>query len=105
MGYVVYHKTSTMIPVTLRNKVYKTHGAAQAQITRMRKAAAEDSEFGALRSEEDPLYLYGIADEQYYRSNIERIVTRKNLVSGAEYNESINTPTYMSPASDPYWEM
>ena len=97
MCYIVYHKASTAIPVTLRDKVYKTHGAAQAWITRQGKGMIEDADH--------PKFVYGIAEVEYYRKNIERQVVRKNMMSGVEYTESINTPSYMSPASEAYWSM
>ena len=97
MGYIVYHKASTAIPVTLRNKVYKTHGAAQAWITRLGKGMIEDADH--------PKFNYAIAEVDYYYANIERQVKRKNLMNGAEYTESVNTPLSCSPASETYWSM
>jgi hypothetical protein len=97
MGYIVYHKASTAIPVTLRNKVYKTHGAAQAWITRLGKGMIEDADH--------PKFNYAIAEAEYYAKHIERTVTRKNMMTGVEYTESINTPSYMSPACESYWSM
>ena len=108
MGYIVYHKASTAIPVTLRNKVYKTHGAAQAWITRQSKAWFNDdytANYPNVDRSEDPVYQYAIAEVEYYRKHIERTVKRVNLMSGVEYEESINTPSYMSPASESYWSM
>jgi len=32
-------------------------------------------------------------------------VTRINLMSGKEYEESVNTPLCCSPASETYWSM
>ena len=97
MGYIVYHKASTAIPVTLRNKVYKTHGAAQAWITRLGKGMIEDADH--------PKFNYAIAEAEYYAKHIERTVTRKNMMTGAEYVESVNTPSACSPASETYWSM
>lgn len=97
MGYIVYHKASTAIPVTLRNKVYKTHGAAQAWITRLGKGMIEDADH--------PKFNYAIAEAEYYAKHIERDVTRVNLMSGKEYTESVNTPLACSPASETYWSM
>lgn len=48
---------------------------------------------------------YGVADYVTYRDSIERKVERTNLMSGQKYMESINTPNYMSPASEAYWSM
>jgi hypothetical protein len=97
MGYIVYHKATTAIPVTLRRKVYKTHGAAQAWITRQGKGMIEDADH--------PKFIYAIAEVEYYTKHIERQVKRVNLMSGEEYMESINTPSYMSPACESYWSM
>jgi hypothetical protein len=97
MGWIVYHKATTAIPVTLRNKVYKTHGAAQAWITRLGKGMIEDADH--------PKFNYGIAEVDYYHKHIERQVKRVNLMTGKEYYESVNTPSYMSPACESYWSM
>jgi hypothetical protein len=34
-----------------------------------------------------------------------QMVTRKNLLSGKEFQERRDTPTYMSPAFESYWSM
>ena len=34
-----------------------------------------------------------------------QIVTRVNLMSGKEYKERRDTPSYLSPASESYWSM
>lgn len=97
MGYVIYNLVTTRIA----SKTYKTHAAAQAQLTRMRKAAA--GEWGVLQAEDDPLYQFGIAEEAYYAANIRKTVTRVNLMTGLEYEEDVNTPLACSPASETYW--
>lgn len=35
----------------------------------------------------------------------ETYVTRKNMMSGAEYQERYDTPGYCSPSSESYWSM
>ena len=35
----------------------------------------------------------------------ETIVTRKNMMGGAEYQERYDTPRYCSPSSEAYWSM
>jgi len=35
----------------------------------------------------------------------ETYVTRKNMMSGAEYQERYDTPYYCSPSSESYWSM
>lgn len=40
-----------------------------------------------------------------YENNVVHMVTRRNLMSGEEYQEPSNTPLHMSPASETYWSM
>jgi hypothetical protein len=41
-----------------------------------------------------------------YRFEIhETYVTRKNILSGAEFQERYDTPYYCSPSSESYWSM
>ena len=43
---------------------------------------------------------------QGYRYEIhETYVTRKNMMSGAEFKERYDTPYYCSPSSETYWSM
>ena len=100
MGYVIYDKKTTR----LKSKAYKTHSAAQAQLTRMRKERADVFD-GVLTPEHDPLFLFGIAEVEYYARYIERTVVKTNMMSGKEYTESVNTPLHMSPSSETYWSM
>lgn len=108
MAYVIYHKNSTAIPVTLRNKTYKTISAAQGVITRWSNEWFNEvyvANYPNVDRNEDPIFEYAIAEVDYYYESIERQVVRKNLMGGAEYTESVNTPSYMSPASESYWSM
>ena len=87
--YLIYDQSTTKILSRegkryYQEAAYKTMSAAQAQ---------------------GPLYTAAIAEAEYYRKNIEAFVTRKNMMSGKEYTESVNTPNYMSPASEAYWSM
>lgn len=91
MGYLIYNKQSTRIV----SKVYKTHSAAQAQLTRMGRGLIED--------EDHPKFNYGIAEEDYFHKHIEKSVERINLSTGKHYREPVNTPAYLSPASESYW--
>jgi hypothetical protein len=93
--YVIYDRATTRI----RGRVegYKTHAAAQAQVTRWGRGRIEDADH--------PKFNYGIAEINHYRSMIERRVRRTNLMSGKDFEESVNTPPYLSPASESYWSM
>jgi len=62
------------------------------------------SDTGKLGNEPDaPQFTMAIAESEYYARNIEKTVTRVNMMSGAEYTESVNTPLFMSPSSETYW--
>jgi hypothetical protein len=41
----------------------------------------------------------------YVFNVIETYVTRKNMMSGAEYQERYDTPYFCSPSSESYWSM
>jgi len=42
-------------------------------------------------------------DVDTYYTSVEAKVERVNMMSGKTYWESINTPSYCSPASEAYW--
>jgi hypothetical protein len=71
-----------------RTRAYKTFGAARATRTRLCNKA------GWSIDELD------IVDTKTYQP---RMVTRKNLMSGIEFQEDVNTPYFCSPSSETYW--
>ena len=109
--FYIYEKTSTYIMGKMdqrsgevrpdHRKSYKTMAAASAALTKMSKRYRAD----LLDSVNDPVYRYGIAEADYFHSTIEKSRTRTNMMSKAEYTETVNTPSYMSPASESYWSM
>lgn len=46
---------------------------------------------------------YAVAPEAEYYANIEQMVTRTNLMTGVQYQESVNVPYTCSPCSETYW--
>ena len=90
MFYIVYDRTTT-------RAVKKADG----NIDFASSAAAKRHMTKNLLSTE----RYAIAEYRDYCDNIEAQVERVNLMSGVKYMESINTPNYMSPASEAYWQM
>jgi hypothetical protein len=73
-----------------RTRAYKTFGSARATRTRLcRKAGYSVSELS-------------IIDTKYYKP---RMVTRTNLMTGAEFTEDVNTPNCCSPSSETFWSM
>ena len=75
---------------------YKTMAAAKAALTRISK----------VEPDYDPT-RYAIAESSMFHDLIEKTVKRKVLegFGGKEYWEPVNTPSYMSPASESYWSM
>jgi len=47
----------------------------------------------------------GITDANNFYENVEKMVTRVNLMSGKEYQEKVNTPIHCSPAYETSWCM
>jgi len=73
-----------------RSRAYKTFGAARATRTRLcNKAGYSVSELS-------------IIDTKYYQP---KMVTRKNLMTGQEFEEDVNTPHFCSPSSESFWSM
>ena len=109
--YYIYERSSTLIMGKMNTrtgevrpdhrKAYKTMSAAQAALTRMSKRYRADLK----ETVNDPQYRYGIAEANYFHTTIEKSRTRTNMMSKVEYTESVNTPNYMSPASEAYWSM
>ncbi len=89
MAYVIYRKDTTrMVKKANGDEFFATQSAAKRHITRF------------LDWDQ-----YAVSEYDVYRSTIEVQVERVNLMSGQKYMESINTPNYMSPASEAYWQM
>jgi hypothetical protein len=106
--WVIYHKDSTQIlRIRTHNgnttEWYYGESAAKAALTRYHKKWLVEQNI--LVSNDGPMFDYGIADRDHYHKHIEKQVKRKNLMTGKEYEESVNTPLYMSPASETYWSM
>ena len=122
MSYVIYNKETTYIlrapgrSVGCYVESYKTERAAKAALTRLTNSGKLGSNFenvphtypngveGTKRVEtpyvkED----FAIASSCDFHENIEKMVTRINLMSGEPFEEPINTPYYLSPASETYW--
>lgn len=90
--YVVYEVNSSRI-VGININYHATERSAKSCRTRLvnsGKYTADD---------------LAVAELDYYRKNIEKMIKRRNLLTGAEYEESINTPNCCSPASETYWSM
>jgi hypothetical protein len=92
MNYYVISKGTGLIVTDGPNKTraYKTRGAAKAVVTRLTNKAGYNP------------FSLEIVDRKNYKP---RMVTRKNLMTGAEFEEDVNTPFCCSPASETFWSM
>jgi len=92
MSYYVIARATGLIVTDGSNhtRMYKTFAAARATRTRLcNKAGWSVSDLN-------------IIDTRFYKAHM---VTRKNLMSGIEYQEDVNTPLCCSPASETFWSM
>ena len=90
MSYYIIVKSTGLIVTDgpTRTRAYNTVGAAKATRTRLCNKA------GWSINELD------IVDTQTYKP---KMVTHTNLMSGAEFQEDVNTPYFCSPSSETYW--
>jgi hypothetical protein len=91
MFYIVARGTGLIVTDgPNRTRAYKTFGSARATRTRLCNKAGWTAD------------QLSIIDTRHYKP---QMVTRKNLMSGAEFEEDVNTPNCCSPASETFWSM
>lgn len=95
MSYVVYVISDSRIATetSFGNGYYGTERAAKAARTRMINKGLYKPN------------TLAISNNETYHNSIEKMVERVNLISGQTFMESVNTPSYCSPASESYWSM
>ena len=91
--YVIYNKETTRIFGTYRRTDYATERAAKAGLTKAVKA-------GKIKRED-----YDIAEYGYFKANIEKKVTKRNLMSGKPFEISVNAEPCIDPSTERYWSM
>lgn len=102
--YVIYNRDST---ITIRDscgytRTFRTERGAKSFLTR-HFVHGSDLIKGICR--EMVKGKYAIAEEEYFHNHIERQVTKRNLVSGLEFTQPINTPRCCDPSTETYWHM
>jgi len=92
MSFYIIAKNTGLIVSDGPNKTraYKTWGSAQATRTRLQKKVGWN------------VTELNIIATTHYKP---RMVTRKNLMTGIEFQEDVNTPYFCSPSSESYWSM
>ena len=92
MSYVIYNTDTTILLTTTR---YQTERAAKGARTKLLKKA------GDKYANQD----FSVAPAHEFYDDIEKSVTRKNMMSGKEIQVRVNTPCYMDPSCESYWSM
>lgn len=99
MSFVVYNVKTTKLlrmpsgGVGCYKETYATVAAAKAALTRaVKKGKAQFNE-------------YGIAELGEFRNKIEKTETKRNLLTGEEFTQPVNTPRCCDPSSELYWSM
>ena len=89
MTYVVYEKKTTRIARKADGgEFFASESSAKRHVTRF------------LNWDD-----YAVAEYADFLDSIEVRVERVNILTGQKYMERLNTPNYMSPASEAYWSM
>ena len=96
--WYVYDKTTTVIQKTL-----KTSAAAKAWITRKQSDFLRNQILYV--SNDGPLFDWAYAESKHFHSKIETRVRRRNLMTGVEFEQPINTPRSCDPSTETYWSM
>ena len=84
----------------MTQKDFNTLRSAKAFLTKWEKGTARACNFDSFKPD-----TFAISEITEFHKNIEKQVTRKNLMSGKEYQEPLNTECYMSPSCESYWSM
>ncbi len=84
----------------MTQKDFNTLRSAKAFLTKWAKGTARACNFDSFIPD-----TFAIAEITDFHKNIEKQVTRKNLISGKDYQEALNTECFMSPSCESYWQM
>ena len=104
--FVIYEISSTRLVsrpskyARMTQKDFNTLRSAKAFLTKWAKGTARACNFDSFSPD-----TFAIAEIKDFHNNIEKQVTRKNLMSGKEYKEALNTECFMSPSKESYWQM
>ena len=113
MSYVVYNKQTTRLLGHSWDKQYfATERAAKSALTRAVNksiAAVERKARSTVRPVfgGNPVLLdrndWAIAPAGTFHCSIEKTVTKRNLLSGTEFTQPVNTPLCCDPSSETYF--
>jgi len=97
--WYVYDKASTVI-----QKTCLSHKAATAWRTRKHNQFLRQIAVGNSQCE-GPLFNWGCADADFFHMFIDKTVRKTNLMTGVEFEQSVNTPRACDPSSELFWSM
>jgi|TARA_B100001248_G_scaffold19105_1_gene12615 hypothetical protein len=130
-GFVIYRTDTTEIvsekDYSYTGQIHKQESHAKASLTRIKKKFAEGLKnkkpYGTFKFEGLGIHENGktgrqaegeltgemvemkIINTDTYFNNIEAQEEVTNMMSGKKFKQSVNTPNFMSPASETYWSM
>ena len=90
MAFVVFNTETTILLDTRRHATMRAAKSALTRAVNAGKVAREDM---------------SIAEASLFFNVIEQTRIVKNMMSGKEVEEKVNTPSYMSVGSESYWSM
>lgn len=93
--YVIYNPETGALykhPKT-RRTYYASAGSARAALT---KACVRG---------ELAWYTHYVTSSETYTTFIEKTETKRNLMTGTEFTQSVNTPMCCDPSTETYWSM
>ena len=131
MAFVIYRTDTTEIvsekDYSYSGQIHKTEGHAKASLTRIKKKFAEGlakkRPYGTFKFEGLGIHENGktgrqargeltgemvemkIVDSETYFNKIEAQEEVTNMMTGKKFKQSVNTPSFMSPACESYWSM
>ena len=104
--FVIYEISTTKLVsrpskyARMTQKDFNTLSAAKSFLTKWAKGTARACNFDSFSTD-----TFAIAEITDFKNNIEKQVTRQNLMTGKDYQEPLNTECYMSPSCESYWSM
>lgn len=96
MRYIVYHKDTTRF-LSLHPRV-RTNETSFATEAAAKAARTREHNSGAINRED-----FLITDGENFFANVQKTVTKKNLMTGKEFEQPVNTPMICDPSTETYW--
>jgi len=124
MSYVIFNKETTRILQAPARSVgcyidsYKSESAAKAALTRLDNKGKLGSSYSEVPATapngmkynervETPYVKsdFSIAEASVFRDLIEKMETKRNMMSGESFTQPVNTSRCCDPSSELYWSM